>query len=348
MFCRVRVRQEHIAGEFCVRFGKASIARSAFPALDSALTKVPEPFAGLVLASYVGHIGLVFLARQADNVFASALRLTPRADWRRLSVSADGGVLLGGWVRQGLNLQPTDSKSVALRQFELRTHKGDIQGLASLNVPALFGQRWASKHSHSPFAQIQFPNSFLVNPRSAFHHSLPDCFTGSNGCTSRYAGNYTNNSASENMFKQSASCNLPPLVSVASIADARLFYFVLLVQSLQGVVNVYQDNFGIIFRRGLQNYIPNLDSREALQGISLENFSDPVSESLFFIGRHLRRLDKGFVRIGGKNLNCLYSRIDSLKPSLNLALRVGEFHQFVKEFIEHLLVVRHECEVNTL
>jgi hypothetical protein len=37
---------------------------------------VTEPFAGLVLASNAGHIGLVFLAGQADNVFASALRLT--------------------------------------------------------------------------------------------------------------------------------------------------------------------------------------------------------------------------------------------------------------------------------
>ena len=88
---------------------ESGIAGSAAPTLNPALTKVTKPLAGIVVTTFAGHIGLVFLAGQADNEFASALRLTPRADLAPESVAADTGALLSGWGREGLNLQPTDS-----------------------------------------------------------------------------------------------------------------------------------------------------------------------------------------------------------------------------------------------
>jgi hypothetical protein len=72
-------------------FGKTRITGSAFPALNTALTEVTKSFAVLMLALYARHIGLVFLARQADNEFASALRLTPRAEQPRRPVRAGHG-----------------------------------------------------------------------------------------------------------------------------------------------------------------------------------------------------------------------------------------------------------------
>jgi hypothetical protein len=78
--CCVRVRQEHIAGEFGVGFGKAGIARSAFPALDSALTEVTEFLADLVLASDAGHWNspLCLSGMTCYHEIASEVRVTPR------------------------------------------------------------------------------------------------------------------------------------------------------------------------------------------------------------------------------------------------------------------------------
>jgi hypothetical protein len=115
-----------------------------------------------MVTTFAGHIGLVFLTGQADNVFEAEMRLAPRVGWPRLSVSAGSGALFGEWARQGLNLQPTDSKSVALGQFELRAHKGDVQRLAPLNVPRLLAYRWASEHSCSPLAWIERIKSFVA------------------------------------------------------------------------------------------------------------------------------------------------------------------------------------------
>ena len=58
----VGIRQERVASKFRVGFGKAGMGGSAFPALNTPLSKVPKPLTGLVLASNTGHIGLVFLA----------------------------------------------------------------------------------------------------------------------------------------------------------------------------------------------------------------------------------------------------------------------------------------------
>ena len=76
-----------------MRFRKSRVARSAPPALNTALTKVTSLPALSVLASNACHIGLEFLAEQADNVIGSALRLTPRvARPRRVPANALGSV----------------------------------------------------------------------------------------------------------------------------------------------------------------------------------------------------------------------------------------------------------------
>lgn len=96
---------------------ESSFAGLAAPTLDSALTEVTELFAVLVLAFQAGHIRLCFLADVAVE-FAwvgiaghSACRLALSL------VAAGGGALLSRWGREGLNLQPTDSKSVALPEL---------------------------------------------------------------------------------------------------------------------------------------------------------------------------------------------------------------------------------------
>src|ERR1017187_7155228 len=67
----------------CVGFAEGSFTGNAAPPLDTAFTKVPKSLAGSVFTTFAGHISLVFLAGQADNEFASALRLTPRAEQPR-------------------------------------------------------------------------------------------------------------------------------------------------------------------------------------------------------------------------------------------------------------------------
>lgn len=111
-----------------MRFAESGIAGLAAPALNAPLTKVPKAFAGIVVTTFAGHISLVFLADVAVESTWVGIAAHSACRLPRLSVSADGGVLLDRWVRQGLNLQPTDSKSVALRQFELRTHRGTFEG----------------------------------------------------------------------------------------------------------------------------------------------------------------------------------------------------------------------------
>lgn len=179
------------AGQSGVRLGKRRATGKATPSLDAAFSVSSESLSVTVVTFGARHIGLEFLAGQADNEFASALRLTPRADMPRLSVSADGGALLSWWARQGLNLQPTDSKSVALGQFELRAHLGGIQGLAPKNALCSFAEKWwrSDFHSSFPFAWIELLKSFLEQlpflrfvPRFIdnfgrnFHYQLPYLF----------------------------------------------------------------------------------------------------------------------------------------------------------------------------
>lgn len=147
------------------RLRERSFAGSAAPALYVLLTKVPKALAGIVVTTCAGHIGLVFLAGQADNDFASALRLVPRAEHSRLSVSADGGAF---YAESGVTGGPrTHNRRItnpALCLLSYR-HRGGIQGLAPLNALALCNLWWSSHsvHTGSPFAWIELLNSFLTS-----------------------------------------------------------------------------------------------------------------------------------------------------------------------------------------
>jgi len=140
-----------------MRFAESGIAGLAAPALNAPLTKVPKALTDLVLASNAGHIGLVFLAGQADNEFASALRLTPRADMALAKAATDAGALLGGGGG-GISI-PTTSRLIGgySNAIELRPRQGGIQSLQASNALCLFTPRWwrSDCHSSSPFAWIQ-------------------------------------------------------------------------------------------------------------------------------------------------------------------------------------------------
>lgn len=162
---RSRVQIGVVGFEPFDRLRKSGFAGLAAPALNAALTEVTELFAVLMLAFQAGHIRRCFLADVALKFAWVGIAGHSACRLPRLSVSADGGACLVRWARQGLNLQPTDSKSVALGQFELRTHKGDVQGLAPLNVPSLNAScRTSDRHAHSPFAWIGHLKSFPVFP----------------------------------------------------------------------------------------------------------------------------------------------------------------------------------------
>jgi hypothetical protein len=103
-FCRIGIREERIAGEFCVGFGKAGIAGSVFPALNTALTEVTEAFAGLVLASNAGHVisPLAFCGETSQNrLSGSEAWAAPRFGLAPTSVSAEAGALIVKSYRLG-------------------------------------------------------------------------------------------------------------------------------------------------------------------------------------------------------------------------------------------------------
>jgi hypothetical protein len=142
-----------------MRFAERGATGLAAPALNTALTKVPESFAIIVVTTSAGHIGLVFLAGQADNEFASALRLTPRADLAPDSVAADAGAFLGEWTRPDLDGHLAVLQTGAL-PVELRAHIGGIPGLLPKNALRSVISVWWPSHSCPPFAWIERPNSF--------------------------------------------------------------------------------------------------------------------------------------------------------------------------------------------
>ncbi len=149
LLSRIGPRQHRVSRQSRVRLAKRGFAGSAAPALDSALTKVPKTLAVSVGASYAGHIGLVFLAGQADNEFASALRLTPRAEQPRFSVRAEGGALMCGGGGRAWTFNLPLSRRL-LYPVELHPHEEGIQGFASLNARRLIDPRWVS-HGSCPF-----------------------------------------------------------------------------------------------------------------------------------------------------------------------------------------------------
>jgi hypothetical protein len=170
----VGIRGHSVSRQSSVSFAERGFAGSAAPALDSALSKVSESLAGCMVTACAGHIGLVFPAGQADNDFASALRLTPRAEQPRFSVRADDGADLcvgGGGVRT-LNL-PISNR--LLCPVELRPRKRGIQKFAPLNALCSVVQfRWVS-HSSSPSGSYLRPKSlaapavsYLVAPKLPF------------------------------------------------------------------------------------------------------------------------------------------------------------------------------------
>jgi hypothetical protein len=161
---RISARKHRVASQSGVRLGEAGIARSAAPALNTALTKVASLPALSVSASCARHIGLVFLAGQADNKFEADMRLAPRVSWPRLSVSADGGALLSWWTRPDLDGHLAVLQTGAL-PVELRAHEGGHSGLAPVNAPTVYSLWWSSSHHRrSPFLSIKRTKSFFLRP----------------------------------------------------------------------------------------------------------------------------------------------------------------------------------------
>jgi len=78
-----------------VRFAKGRFAGIAAPTLNAALTEVPKPFAGLVLASEAGHVisPLAFCGETSQNTFGSEAWVTPRFGLAPQPVCAGSGAL---------------------------------------------------------------------------------------------------------------------------------------------------------------------------------------------------------------------------------------------------------------
>ncbi len=83
------------ASQSSVRVRESNFAGETAPALNTTLSEVPEFLSVTVVTNSACHSVLVFPAGQADNEFASALRLVPRADLALDPVSA-GAFLVGG------------------------------------------------------------------------------------------------------------------------------------------------------------------------------------------------------------------------------------------------------------
>jgi hypothetical protein len=142
---------------------ESGIAGLAAPTLDAALTKVTELFAGLMLAFEAGHDpALDFLAGRADDCFASALRLTPRAEQPRFSVRAESGAS-GCWGDCSVLSEFPRSRGACSKSHELQSpNRGGIQGFAPKNALVLDSSpcRSSDCHGNSPFAWIEHLKSF--------------------------------------------------------------------------------------------------------------------------------------------------------------------------------------------
>ena len=150
--CReIRLRDHCGACQLRMRFGESGLTGSAFPTLNFALTKASSANAVCVLASYASHIGLVFLAGQADNDFAVGIAACPACRLAPQPVSAGSGALFREWTRPDLDGHPATLEVGAL-PVELRAHKKGIYRLAPIDASRLI-LSWASyHHSRSPFA----------------------------------------------------------------------------------------------------------------------------------------------------------------------------------------------------
>jgi hypothetical protein len=132
--------------------GECSTAGSTAVALNLAFPVEAKTLYGIMLATFAGHIGLVFLAGQADNCFEVGIAAYPACRLALSLVRANGGALIrdgrdpiwtgisrfGGPVLCQLSYAPT----------------GGIRGFAPKNALRLFSYWWVS-HSISPFAWIE-------------------------------------------------------------------------------------------------------------------------------------------------------------------------------------------------
>ena len=100
------------------------------------LTEVPEFFAGLVKAFFAGHIRSGFLADVAVKSDWVGIAVHSACRLAAAKAATNAEALFGEWGREGLNLQPTDSKSVALRQLSYDPKRGHSKP-ASLECPVL-------------------------------------------------------------------------------------------------------------------------------------------------------------------------------------------------------------------
>lgn len=151
-----RIQIRVVRAEPFDRLREGSFAGLATPALDAALTEVTELFALLVLAFYAGHIHLCFLADVALKSAWVGIAGHSACRLPRLSVSADGGVLFNGVGAAGIEPATYGFKVRCSPPIELRTHKGDVQGLAPSNVPVLNATcRTSDRHVRLPFAWIE-------------------------------------------------------------------------------------------------------------------------------------------------------------------------------------------------
>lgn len=108
-------------GRSGLRFAESNVAGLAAPTLNAALTEVPKPLAGLVLAFKAGHgfSPLDFSAELGHNEFGSGSWLTPRSGLALpTALTGDRAVscYLTSWWRSGHGLLPRFSCRSALIQ----------------------------------------------------------------------------------------------------------------------------------------------------------------------------------------------------------------------------------------
>ena len=87
------VRCHGLPRQFRVGFAERGFAGSAAPALDSALTKVPETLACRVVTTGAGHdfSPLDFVREKSQTIFGSGVRLTLRSGLAPQPVSQEAG-----------------------------------------------------------------------------------------------------------------------------------------------------------------------------------------------------------------------------------------------------------------
>lgn len=91
--CRVRIREERIAGKSGVGFAERGITGSAAPALNAAFAEESEPFAVLVVTSGAGHVvsPLALCEETSQNSLGSEAWFAPRFGLAPTSAETEAG-----------------------------------------------------------------------------------------------------------------------------------------------------------------------------------------------------------------------------------------------------------------